>query len=370
MGAQNRTNADRRSYTTSPRSSDMLLVYGSYGYTGRLVVEECDRRGVDVVVAGRNAEKVEKQTDRWGYEGRVFSLDGAEEGIEGADAVLNCAGPFSKTHGALVDACLEEGADYLDITGEVDVFESIACRDGEARESDVTLVPGVGFDVVPSDCLAAYLADGVEEPSYLALALRSLPNVSPGTARTVVESLGKNGVVRRDGELLDVPPAWKTRHADFGDGRGKVEVTTMPLGDVVTGYRTTGIENIECYVDLPRPARLLARSSRYLSPLLRANATQSLLKAVAETVAEGPDEVERVNESGNVWGEVRGRGDERKTARLHTPEPYALTAKTATAALERVIDADAGYQTPATAFGADFIVEFEGVEREDLKVEV
>ena len=346
----------------------MFLIYGSYGYTGRLVVEECDRRGVDVVVAGRDAEKVEKQADRWGYEGRVFSLDEAEEGVEGADAVLNCAGPFSKTHGALVDACLGEGADYLDITGEVDVFESIACRDGEARDADVTLVPGVGFDVVPSDCLAAYLADGVEEPSYLALALRSLPNVSPGTARTVVESLGKNGVVRRDGELRDVPPAWKTRHADFGDGRGKVEVTTMPLGDVVTAYRSTGIENIECYVDLPRPARLLARTSRYTAPLLRAKPTQSLLKTVADAVAEGPDEKERVEETGNVWGEVRGKDDKTKIARLRTPEPYALTARTASAALERVDEADSGYQTPATAFGADFIVEFDGVEREDVEV--
>lgn len=344
----------------------MLLVYGSYGYTGRLVVEECDRRGIDIVVAGRNAEKVEKQADRWGTEGRVFSLGEADKGIEGADAVLNCAGPFSKTHGAVVDACLAEGADYLDITGETDVFESIACRDGEASDADVTLAPGVGFDVVPSDCLAAYLAEKVEDPSYVALALRTLPNVSPGTARTVVESLGNNGVVRRDGELRDVPPAWKTRHADFGDGRGKTEVTTMPLGDVVTAYRSTGIGNIECYVDLPRPARLLARSSRYLSPLFRANATQTLLKTVAETVAEGPDEDERVEETGHVWGEVRGRGDERKVARLRTPEPYALTARTATAALERVEEADAGYQTPATAFGADFVVGFDGVEREDV----
>jgi short subunit dehydrogenase-like uncharacterized protein len=345
----------------------MLLVYGSYGYTGRLVVEECERRGAEVVVAGRNPAEVEEQEERWGFEGRVFPLDAAEGGIEGADAVLNCAGPFSKTHGALVEACLGEGADYLDITGEIDVFESLACRDGEAREADVTLVPGVGFDVVPSDCLAAYLADGTEEPSYLALALRSLTSVSPGTARTVVESLGEKGVVRRDGDLREVPPAWKTRHADFGDGRGKVEVTTMPLGDAVTAYRSTGIDNIECYVDLPRPARLLARTSRYAAPLLRANATQSLLKSVADAVARGPDEEERVEESGHVWGEVRGK-DERKVARLRTPEPYALTARTATAALERVADADAGYQTPATAFGADFVVGFEGVEREEVEV--
>lgn len=344
------------------------MVYGSYGYTGRLVVEECDRRGVDVVVAGRNPAEVEEQEKRWGFEGRVFSIDEAKEGVEDADAVLNCAGPFSKTHGSLVEACLSEGADYLDITGEVDVFESLARLDDEARKADATLLPGVGFDVVPSDCLAVHLAESVEEPSYLALAYKTLPSVSPGTARTVVEALGKKGVVRRDGELRGVPPAWKTRHIDFGDGRGSVEAVTMPLGDVSTAYRSTGVENVEGYVDLPRSARFLARTSRYTAPLIRTKPAQSFLKRVADAAAEGPDEKERAEEHGYVWGEVRG-GGEKRVARLKTPEPYALTARTATEALERVEDVDAGFQTPATAFGKEFVKEFEGMELEDVEEE-
>ncbi|MFP4175236.1 MAG: saccharopine dehydrogenase family protein [Halobacteriales archaeon] len=346
----------------------MLLVYGSYGYTGRLVVEECDRRGIDVVVAGRNGKKVDEQTERWGFDGRVFSLDDTDEvrdGIEGADAVLNCAGPFSKTHPTLVDACLEEGVDYLDITGEVDVFERLASLDDEARDAGVTLLPGVGFDVVPTDCLAVSLAEDIEDPYYLAVAVRSLGSVSPGTARTVVEGLGTSGVVRRDGVLEDVAPAWKTRHVDFGDGRGSVEAASMPHGDVTTAYRSTGIDNIEGYVALPRPARLVARTSRYTAPLLRTKPAQKLLKTVADTVADGPDEEERATASGYAWAEVRGEDDER-AARLRTPEPYALTAKTATEALRRVDGVDAGYQTPATAFGAGFVEEFDGVEREDV----
>ncbi|MFW5984525.1 MAG: saccharopine dehydrogenase family protein [Halobacteria archaeon] len=346
----------------------MLLVYGSYGYTGRLVVEECDRRGIDVVVAGRNGKKADEPTERWGFDGRVFSLDDTDEvrdGIEGADAVLNCAGPFSKTHPTLVDACLEEGVDYLDITGEVDVFERLASLDDEARDAGVTLLPGVGFDVVPTDCLAVSLAEDIEDPYYLAVAVRSLGSVSPGTARTVVEGLGTSGVVRRDGVLEDVAPAWKTRYVDFGDGRGSVEAASMPLGDVTTAYRSTGIDNIEGYVALPRPARLVARTSRYTAPLLRTKPAQKLLKTVADTVADGPDEEERATASGYAWAEVRGEDDER-AARLRTPEPYALTAKTATEALRRVDGVDAGYQTPATAFGAGFVEEFDGVEREDV----
>ena len=358
----------RSYYNFGPATPPMLLVYGSYGYTGKLVVEECDRRGVDVVLAGRNGREIDEQTERWGHEGRVFSLDGTDEvreGIEDADAVLNCAGPFSKTHPTLVDACLDESVDYLDITGEVDVFERLASLDDEAREAGVTLLPGVGFDVVPTDCLAASLADEVEDPYYLAVAVRSLTSVSPGTARTVVEGLGTTGVVRRDGALEDVPPAWKTRHIDFGDGRGAVEATSMPLGDVTTAYSSTGIDNIEGYVALPRPARLLARTSRYTAPFLRTKPAQKLLKTVADNVAEGPDEEERAKAEGYAWAEARG--EDERAARLRTPEPYALTAKTATEALRRVEGVEAGYQTPATAYGAGFIEEFDGVERVQVK---
>jgi short subunit dehydrogenase-like uncharacterized protein len=349
----------------------MLLVYGSYGYTGRLVVEECDRRGIDVVLAGRNGKKIDEQTERWGFDGRVFSLDESgevSENTEDADAVLNCAGPFSKTHPTVVDACLTNGVDYLDITGEVDVFERIESLDNEARDADVTLLPGVGFDVVPTDCLAASLAERTEDPYYLAVGVRSMTSISSGTARTIVEGLGTTGVIRRDGELQDVPPAWKTRNVDFGDGDGTIEATSMPLGDVTTAYRSTGIENIEGYVGLPRPARLLARTSRYTAPLLRTKPVQRILKEVADRVAEGPDEQERATENGYAWAEVRGE-DGKKIARLQTPEVYELTARTATAALERIEDVNAGFQTPATAYGADFVTEFDGVEREIVEKE-
>jgi len=303
----------------------MLLVYGSYGYTGELVVEKAQERGTDIVVAGRNAEKIEAQTDETGYEGRVFSLDDLDEvreGIEDADAVLNCAGPFSVTHPTLVDACLAEGVDYLDITGEVDVFERLASLDDDARDADVTLLSGVGFDVVPSDCLAAYLAERVEDPYYLAVGLRSMTSISPGTARTVVEGLGKGGVIRRDGELHDVPTAWKTRHMDFGDGDGTVAAVSMPLGDVSTAYRSTGVENIEGYVSLPRSARVLARASRYTSPLLRTKPAQKALKRLADTVAEGPDEEERETVRTATSG---GRSAEKTE---HTSHVYVLPKPT------------------------------------------
>ena len=130
-----------------------LLIYGAYGYTGELIAEEAADRGLDTVVAGRDAVETEHLAERLGCEGRPFDVDAAASHLDDVDVCLNCAGPFVETYEPLVDACLETGTDYLDITGELSVFEAIAERDREAERAGVCLLPGVGFDVVPTDCL-------------------------------------------------------------------------------------------------------------------------------------------------------------------------------------------------------------------------
>jgi len=356
---------------SSQKTAMSLLIYGSYGYTGSLIVEECDERGIEPVLAGRNTKKVDEQAEEWGFEGRSFSVESpgqvAEELEDAeADAVLNCAGPFVDTYETMVEACLEAGADYLDITGEISVFEGCAEYDGEAEEAGITVVPGVGFDVVPSDCLASHLADRLEDPTYLAVALRSLGNISSGTARTVVEGIGEGSAIRRDGVVESRRMGWKTRLVDFGDGEGTVEALSVPLGDISTAYHSTGIENIEGYVAFRPSERLLVRATNLASPVLSTRPAKGVLRRVVEHLAKGPDEQQRLQKRGHVWGEVRA-GDEKRVSRLTSPVPYALTAMTAAVALDRVGDADAGFQTPATAFGKEFVTEFEGVELEDIE---
>ena len=88
----------------------------------------------------------------------VLLLDIEMPGLAGIDVVMHCAGPFAQTSRPMADACLRTRVHYLDITGEIAVFEALAARDAEARARGVMLLPGVGFDVVPSDCLAAHRA--------------------------------------------------------------------------------------------------------------------------------------------------------------------------------------------------------------------
>lgn len=346
-----------------------FLLYGSYGYTGNLVAREAVARGLRPILAGRDGVRVGAQARELGLDARVFDLQdasGADAGLAGVAAVLHCAGPFSRTSRPVADACLRAGAHYLDITGEIAVFESLAERGQEARERGVMLLPGVGFDVVPSDCLAAHLKRRLPGAVRLTLAIAGTGRISHGTATTMVENIGRGGAVRRAGRIESVPAAWKTREVDFG--RGPLSATTIPWGDVSTAYYSTGIPDIEVYAAIPPAARRAMKLSRLFAGLLTTAPAQRFLKARIKAQPAGPSDEERRRGASYVWGEAEDASGQKAAARLRGPEGYTLTALTALRAIERVLagDAPAGFQTPSLAYGPDFILEIAGVAREDL----
>ncbi len=228
------------------------LIYGANGYTGALTARLAVERGHRPVLAGRNRESVSELAGQLNLEYRAFGLDdpaALDAGLRGVVTVLHCAGPFSHTWKAMSDACLRTKVHYLDITGEVLVFESLAARDAEAKAAGVMLMPGVGFDVVPSDCLAAHLKRRLPTATHLTLGFSGSGRFSRGTATTMAENMHRGGLVRRDGVLAKVPAAWKSRVIDFG--AGPVSAMTIPWGDVSTAYHSTGIPNIEVYMSAP-----------------------------------------------------------------------------------------------------------------------
>src|SRR5688500_7482752 len=246
------------------------LIYGATGYTGRLISSLAPSYGLRPVLAGRNPAAVAQLAGSLGLDHRAASLDNPQrldELLTGIDVVLHCAGPFSRTARPMADACLRNRVHYLDITGEIEVMEMLAARDAEARSAGVMLMPGTGFDVVPSDCLALYLKQRMPKATSLQLAIRGTGALSHGTASTMLEHRARGGMVRRNGKLTSVPPAWRTRTIDFGDGKLSRGVT-IPWGDVATAFYTTGIPNIEVYAAVPRVTRMAVRASRYLGWLL------------------------------------------------------------------------------------------------------
>jgi short subunit dehydrogenase-like uncharacterized protein len=343
------------------------LVYGANGYTGSLIVRMAVERGHRPVVAGRG-EGVVTLGEQTKLEARRFGLDdpaAVDRGLDGVATVLHCAGPFQHTARAMAQACLRKRVHYLDVTGEIGVFETLAAMDRPARDAGVMLLPGVGFDVVPSDCLASHLKRRLPTATKLALGFQSLGRVSRGTATTMAENLHRGGAARLGGVIKPVPAAWKTRTIDFG--RGPVPAMTIPWGDVSTAWYSTGIPDIEVYLAAPWKLRVFARMSRYFGWLLRTGAVQRWMKRRIHAGPPGPTDEERARGKSLLWGEVRDDRGAVVVSRLRGPEGYTTTALTALAVVERALKGEAspGFQTPAKMYGPDFILTVPGFERTD-----
>lgn len=345
-----------------------FLIYGANGYTGSLIARAAVARGHQPILAGRHGEALATLARELGMEQRTFALhnpDTVAEAIRGVRMILHCAGPFAHTSKPMADACLRTGVHYLDITGEVSVFEALAARAQEAKAAEVMLLPGVGFDVAPSDCLAAHLKRRLPSANRLALGFQTFGTVSRGTATTMVENIARGGLVRQDGVLRAVPAAWKTRVIDFGAGPTKA--ITIPWGDVSTAFYSTGIPNIEVYTAASLGLRMAARASRRLGWLLGSRVVQRFLKRKIQAGSAGPSEEERAHGKSYLWGQAEDAAGNKVVSRLRGPEGYTMTVRSALAIVDLVLAGKAapGFQTPSKLYGADFVLGLEGVVRED-----
>jgi short subunit dehydrogenase-like uncharacterized protein len=341
------------------------MIYGANGYTGRMMVEEAVRRGLRPVLAGRSAASLEPLAQKHGLPVRAFALDNEQAlrtGLNGIGLVLHCAGPFSATCRPMLEACLDVGAHYLDITGEIDVFAHCHAQDARARDKGIVVLPGSGFDVVPTDCLAAQLKRELPGAESLVLAFEAGGGPSPGTAKTSVEGLGKGGRARIDGKMTRVPLAWKTRTFER-DGEQRFAMT-IPWGDVYTANVSTGIGNVEVYMGVPPATATKLRRLRLLGPLLGLGPVQALLKKQVEKRVRGPSDATRGKTGCVVWGEARDAAGHEVKRRLRTPNGYEITVTAALGIVARLLDGPApagGYYTPSALMGADYVLSLPGV---------
>ena len=349
-------------------SSSPWMIYGAYGYTGEALARRAVAEGETVILAGRRAEALAPLGEELGCETRAFGLDDAtavQEGLEGVDLVAHCAGPFSATAAPMRAACLEARCHYLDITGEIPVFEATQAADAAAKAAGVVLMSGTGFDVVPTDCLAAYLAQRLPSARRLEMAFHSTGGVSKGTSKTMLEGAGQPGWIRKDGELTPVPVAWKDRVVPFSCGPRTC--VSIPWGDVSTAFHTTGIPNIVVYMSMPPGTIRSMRWTRWFHGVFAWGPIQSLLRSWVDANVEGPSEEVREKARSYLWGRVEDDEGGVAEATLVTPEGYRLTVL-ATLEIARRVRRGAcapGATTPAAALGPDFILEFPNTERQD-----
>lgn len=334
------------------------MIYGANGYTGELIARQAVADGNKPILAGRSEDKVAPLAKELGLSYRAFGLDDAgqlADNLNGVGLVLHCAGPFSATSAPMIEGCLAAGAHYLDISGEIQVFEHAHAQSGRAAEAGTVICPGVGFDVIPTDCVAVTLKKALPDATHLALGFDSRSGFSPGTAKTSVEGLADGGRVRRNGEITPVALAWRTRTIDFGDGE-KLAMT-IPWGDVSTAFHSTGIPNIEVY--LPGSPRLIKQAKRanYVRWLLALPPVQRMLKKRVEKTVRGPDAATRARQPTHVWGEVRNNAGRTLTARVRTANGYSLTVSGSLTVVRYLLEnrVDGGAYTPATLLGPSLV---------------
>lgn len=349
--------------------SGRVLVYGATGYTGRLIVDALSRRAVEVVLGGRSEDALRELGDALALEHRTAQLDDDErlgECLRDVDVMLNAAGPFSRTMRPLASACLEAGVHYLDISAEVESIEGLGGCYARARDKGVMLMPGVGFDVVPSDCLAVHVTRDLPGAARIRIGVAGLELMSRGSARTLVDGLSDSVAVRRGGALTRVPAGTLWRSFDFGSG--DTASAAVSWGDVASAWYSTGVPDIEVYFEATPAVTSAVLARRALAPWLRSPGARSLMDASVGWLPPGPDVRTRAAARPVLVAEAENARGDRRTARLMVPEAYTLTAMTASAITERVAAGDyaPGFHTPARLYGADFVLAFDGVTRCDL----
>lgn len=352
------------------------MIYGATGYTGTIVAEEAVRRGHKPLLAGRSATKLRPLAERLGLEYAVVGLDDADalaKAVGSVELVYHAAGPFVHTSEPMLRACLQEGAHYLDISGEVPVYQHAFSLDAAARDKGIAIIPGVGFDVIPSDCLVKYVADQLPDATHLEVAVDALAlsegadaGLSAGTVKSMIELLPSIGTLqRKNTKLVRIPMGSGIRRVRFP--RESKMVMPASWGDVEMSYHTTGIPNINVYLSLPP---MVMWSSRLFGPLflnlLKIKSVREFASRQVDRMLLGPSEHTREHGRSAVYAMVRNGSGETREAWLETLEGYQFTMLAGVRVVERVLDGNyKGALTPSKAFGANFVLDIEGTTRYD-----
>jgi short subunit dehydrogenase-like uncharacterized protein len=352
------------------KTKDQILVYGSYGYTGKLIVDELRALNLPVILSGRDEQKLKSQSISSGFPYKVCDLKNPgvlETILEDCKLIIHCAGPFHNTAEVVAQACLKTGTHYTDITGEFEVFEKLFTLDEIARQKNITIMPGVGFDVVPTDCLAAHLKNRLPDASHLELAFTNLRGAfSRGTARTGIDNLGKGSFVRENGRLKNIKAGSITKEINFGP----VSMTTVciPWGDIASAFHSTGIQNITVFMGAPEKTIRMLKRSNLISWLLKTSWVKNWMKKKLDARPEGPSAEKRKSGKSLLWGKVRNAQGAEAITLLETADGYSLTAFTAASIANKIFNDNfkPGYQTPSMAFGPDLILEAPASGRTDV----
>jgi short subunit dehydrogenase-like uncharacterized protein len=362
-----------------------FLLYGAYGYTGELIArytiagpdnplnEVLQQYSLTPVLAGRREDALKPLAEKLSVPYKVIDLNDEValiDALQRVKVVVHAAGPYHLTAKQMIDACLKTGTHYIDLNGDMEVFEMLESYHAAATASNIMILPGAGFDVVPTDCVALSLKKLLPDATDLKIAFATPGGgMSKGTAVTTGLKLGQPGAVRKAGQIVARPVGENGRWIKFFRGTSKADkkffVMSIPWGDVFTAYHTTGIPNIETFTGISPLTYLFVKVQRLFNWLLRKPFLQKIITKKMHKGAAGPADEQRTKATAVVWAQATNPSGKTATVRLSCPDAYTLTAYTAILITQKILQGNfkPGYQTPAAVYGENLVMEAPGVER-------
>jgi short subunit dehydrogenase-like uncharacterized protein len=342
-----------------------IVLYGATGYTGRLVAAELSRRGLEHVLSGRDSETLARLADERGVPAKAATLDDGRalrELLGEASAVINCAGPFTLAGDALVAAAIDTNTHYTDSTGEQPFIRMIFDRHGSAAEHvGVALVPALGFDYAPGDCIANLAAGGHEPLDELVVAYDVEGfGMSRGTLRSGLEIMKGGDVVFEDGDWRPAPAGVFRANFDFPAPIGRQPMSRYPSGEVITVPRHSRTRRVASLMTIrtAAPSPALAPILPYAMPALALalrTPLRPLLSRAVDLLPEGPPEDARRASAFTIVARARGEDGSEGRGVVRGSDVYGLTAVTLAHGAELMSAPGyerAGALAPAAAFDA------------------
>lgn len=341
-----------------------LLLYGANGYTGKLIARYAKEYNLSPVLAGRTEASISSMAKELGLEYRIFALDNPtviEQQLEDIQLLIHAAGPFANTAKQMVEACIATGTHYIDINGDITVFEQIKTYHTKAKQAGVMLMSGAGFDVIPTDCCALHLKEQMPDATHLQLAfIPSRSQTSHGTATTMATRIGEKAVIRANGQFVKKPLGYKGMWLD-ANGQQRF-VMSLQWGDISTAYHTTGIPNVEVFTGMKPTAYRILKFQFLFNWLLRTQTMRRYIQQKIDKGPAGPSDEQRANASTVIWGKVSNKEGKELTHQFVCADGYSVTAWGILTIAQKILAGNfkAGYQTPAGCYGKDLIHEIPG----------
>jgi short subunit dehydrogenase-like uncharacterized protein len=345
--------------------TNSFLLYGANGYTGTLIARYAHEYNLRPILAGRNKTAIETMARELNLPYRVFDLNDTvalTSALKEVPVVIHAAGPFRYTAKQMIEACLNTGTHYLDINGDISVFEFLKEYNEKALQKKIMVMPGVGFDVVPTDCLALLLKKRLPDANTLRICFASKGgSISHGTAITMADKAGEGGAIRKEGKIIKVPLG--NNGMWMNEGEKKIWVMRIPWGDVSTAHFTTGIPNIETYAGAPPYFYRLLKFQLLFNWLLRTKPVRNYIMHKINERPAGPNDEMRKNANVYVWAQATNEQGKTLALRLTGPEGYTITLHSSLLIVKKVLEGQykPGYQTPAAVYGENLIKEVPGI---------